>query len=875
MLDNNKRKELLSKARQSGFPGSILDVFTAYEQGRDLIAEYQQEQRVKQAQQMSDFVASQTLQPTSPLPQQQPQQQLPSSPPIVQANVPVQMPEQQQPLVDSSRSTNVGIVPNQTGSYKGEAIFAKGGFKKDPPNQGLSSMGAENRLYTYKNDPNWFDSRSNYSDDSRYSDQIRRAVYSGNYGYNPVTGVLEKLPINQRTSISSETKRRLAEGENKQAYQKSIVDAGLNPETFGKMTADEEKALEDRRMKDYIIKGHELAINNPAFKTAAYFTPVGMAVGAVEGAVNFAPDLGEFALNPSWSGAGKVGMDALMSAPLAGKIFKPQINRAKSFLNEVKGEVTQGRANRAAIEEGNTWLKNWIEHPSTQAKIDADMNAAYNFRDVSGTPGRLINLIKEQSKTFKPSSKEYGLASQLFNGPMHQGNFGVSYMHNVSPATRELYKRGVYRPFDEYGSFISRNPKIPQGFRASTTVHEGTHDWVPAEALKKSGQRNIILKNLDPKSKENFLKWEELTKEGKDPFKFMSMEDAYSGYLADPTEVHARIMELRKAHEIKPGEIITSERANDILQQVKAGNTKIDPAFAVTIDKQDPKKLAELFNRLWVAAPATGVGIGIQNAMDKKAKGGFKTDPPKDYPKATPPPAWMPIHTVNPVEVKANRFNYNIDPSKYPDLGLNQPLPNFRPIRKSTLEEEIYWNQVPDFYKKWGKDDITENVLEFLDPTGILSHDDARRAYESWKASGREKPTSSEALDMFGAVPGLGRIGKVRYVQEAVKPITRYIPWQQILNALDFGQDITENKNIDIRIPEDKKYDLPSFEDVEVDTNKNAEKTSKEGTPERKPVKVKFATGGFKEEDRKIKKDKKKKMGGAKCYTCRGLKRRV
>lgn len=132
MLDNNKRKELLSKARQAGFPGSILDVFSAYEQGRDLIAEYQQEKKMKQAQQMSDFVASQTLQQPQMQQPQQAQQQLPSSPPVVQANVPVQMPEQQQPLVDSSRSTNVGIVPNQTGSYKGEAIFAKGGFKKDP-----------------------------------------------------------------------------------------------------------------------------------------------------------------------------------------------------------------------------------------------------------------------------------------------------------------------------------------------------------------------------------------------------------------------------------------------------------------------------------------------------------------------------------------------------------------------------------------------------------------------------------------------------------------------------------------------------------------------------------------------------------------------
>ena len=48
MLDNQTRRELLSKARQTGFPGSILDVFAAYEQGKDLIGEFQQQQSQQQ-----------------------------------------------------------------------------------------------------------------------------------------------------------------------------------------------------------------------------------------------------------------------------------------------------------------------------------------------------------------------------------------------------------------------------------------------------------------------------------------------------------------------------------------------------------------------------------------------------------------------------------------------------------------------------------------------------------------------------------------------------------------------------------------------------------------------------------------------------------
>lgn len=142
-MTNEQRRELLYKARNSGYPGSILDVFAAYSQGRDLIGEYEQEQRMQQVQQMSDFVASQTMQPNSPIPQQEPQQmQAPQSqPPSVSANVPLEIPQQQSSLVDSSKSTNVGLVPGQTGAYKGEAIFAKGGFKKkDPPSYTLPTL---------------------------------------------------------------------------------------------------------------------------------------------------------------------------------------------------------------------------------------------------------------------------------------------------------------------------------------------------------------------------------------------------------------------------------------------------------------------------------------------------------------------------------------------------------------------------------------------------------------------------------------------------------------------------------------------------------------------------------------------------------------
>ena len=49
-MDNITRKHLLAKHRQSGFPGSILDVFKAYDQGIDLIGQFEQQNNIQTAQ---------------------------------------------------------------------------------------------------------------------------------------------------------------------------------------------------------------------------------------------------------------------------------------------------------------------------------------------------------------------------------------------------------------------------------------------------------------------------------------------------------------------------------------------------------------------------------------------------------------------------------------------------------------------------------------------------------------------------------------------------------------------------------------------------------------------------------------------------------
>lgn len=305
-----------------------------------------------------------------------------------------------------------------------------------------------------------------------------------------------------------------------------------------------------------------------------------------------------------------------------------------SLFSQVKGELLQGSRNRKAIAEGNEWLSNWINHPTTQGKIDADMGneinqfIKYYAGDDLDKQIEVLNLMKNQSKNFKPNSKEYPLFRQIIDNidqyygqkiePIHDGNWGVSYQHGIHPVTRQGFEWGTKTPHDRYGSWISRTVDLPQAKRSSTAVHEGTHDWVSDLALTHSGLRNKMFANMNPTIKADYIQWKNLRSQGIDPETVMGKQRAYMAYLGNPTEQHARIMELRKGLGLKPNEVVTPDYAKEIGDWIDSGGSGIDPRFLDVIDR-DPKKLANLFNELWVAVPAVGVGAA---ALQQEKKGG-------------------------------------------------------------------------------------------------------------------------------------------------------------------------------------------------------------------------------------------------------------
>jgi len=138
---------------------------------------------------------------------------------------------------------------------------------------------------------------------------------------------------------------------------------------------------------------------------------------------------------------------------------------------------------------------------------------------------------------------------------------------------------------------------------------------------------------------------------------------------------------------------------------------------------------------------------------------------------------------------------------------LNNPNITRVPVIKAAPKKEVGNHWVKNVQ---APDSFSENVLEFVDPTGYLSYDDAARADSSFKASGRKYPTLNESLDMFGALPAMGKIKYIRALPTGLKKSISYgyFPLQQLINAFDSSKDIIDDNfgDVDIKTVPSKVY---------------------------------------------------------------------
>jgi len=310
------------------------------------------------------------------------------------------------------------------------------------------------------------------------------------------------------------------------------------------------------------------------------------------------------------------------------------ITSGRSYLEQKAGEKLAGAENRKAIAEGNKWFEDWANHPETERKIRQQIIDQKTFGknnpeifDRINTPETMGNY--EYLTTYKPGATEYPLADQWkdliktilgkneYRTPMiHGDNSGVSYRHGLSPWTSNTTSMDYYTPGDRLsgpGTWISRDPLMNQAGRKSVTIHENTHDWLRKDPLTRLGYKDEIESHLSQEAMDASTKWIE---SGYDTNK------NYLGYLADPTEVHARIMQARHHFGLTPTDKVTSEMAESMLKAIKQGKTPINKQFADIFSS--PKGAAQLFNKLPAIAPvAVGVGAAATTLPKEQKNGGW------------------------------------------------------------------------------------------------------------------------------------------------------------------------------------------------------------------------------------------------------------
>ena len=429
----------------------------------------------------------------------------------------------------------------------------------------------------------------------------------------------------------------------------------------------------------YNVEDYKMGIQEPGAPNDVTSDPISMAIlGTAIGGIGLGAR-GVRALATDF--AGNLASEATMGAAdltkggfkIGENLFKnikPSkiINNLKStnsLIGEVTGELLHGNKNRKAIQEGNEWFTNWITHPKTQAKIETSINNTIDLRNKyynediakhvkdlnNGTISQIqfdnrinninldynhqigqLTLFRDQAKNFKDYSQEYPLTNQFKENfleyfgkgeqNIHLGNAGISNTHRRSPFGTLL---DMPKNLRESGNWISR--KYPNfSKKAGTAIHENTHGWVTQFGINNTGQNNLVLNSMPKEVKDNYLKWKVLSNE--EAAKQLGKENAFKGYIANPTEMHARTMELRKAFDLTPDDVIDEPTATEMMKFMKS-NPNIITGQEEYLDTfgRDPKKMASLFNNLWVAAPAA-IGASMYNAPStqieqKQANGGY------------------------------------------------------------------------------------------------------------------------------------------------------------------------------------------------------------------------------------------------------------
>ena len=632
-MDNATRRQLLQRHRQSGFPGSILDVYRAYDQGIDLIGQFEQQNNIQVAR--TPEQQQQGLRPAHQAGDINRSMVFPDVPPNtpfntvgMKAPINIQKFDEQGHLVKSYENVPPGIQSLPTGPQRGTVIETPAQMQTG----GIRKAQAGLPLTLGQTSPDWEAAGPGLRIDGQ------------TYQNSQLTGAT-RVPLNPETGDQLPIMLPAAEVVGRRDYNDSITEAvsRTNSGLLGSQTSAQDYA----QMENAVRSGINTAGNNMLAAAGdvlsspqryAVNAPLAYAMGKTPNLSMFPSGDRNLGINqpnafPSetlgvTNSIGAFAVDALTDPTVIagiGALGKVGVSRAKGLLRNAAGDVNQNLLSRSlpsAIEQtpqrqaarSQEWMQNWFNSPETQRRIDKLVpENAQMSSSTQGVRGHMkgfehdITLIDDETR---------GLLNTE-NTKMGRSNPGYSSVH--------------YPQHRSEGSVAFPNQTVLDPKRinnlGSSTIHELTHSVAPSEFINAATTSTTLGRtSTSPGVKGTDIFRRHLTPQAK------SAEDLYqqgirktgwadAGYMSDPTEQHARIMQLRHMGNLKPGQQVTASTIENLrnqnLRALGSGKEVVEDQFFDIYSS--PARMADMFNNLPGLAPiaggalATGTGIGLLN----------------------------------------------------------------------------------------------------------------------------------------------------------------------------------------------------------------------------------------------------------------------
>ena len=609
-MNNQIRRQLLERHKASGFPGSIMDVFSAYNQGIDLIADFQQQQQQQ--------IRQQQLQQLQQAQQAQQQEQQ-----VVVAETPEEQAEGLRPYHAAGNTNQTMVFPN----IPANTPFNTVGMKAPINIEKYNNQG--HLIESFKNVPPGIQSLPTGSQEGIVIETPANMKTGGRRKYQPGGEITTLQPRRTPTptldlGIRPETMDRYAAPQSR--YTDPLVREQTEQAAFNKALFDATNRWSDPNQRAAMTSGRATPVSvaetvTPGGDlTALIQSGVDLAQGNyVQGGVGAGLALGSIFLPGTIRMPGR-GVAADVVTRNIDELIPSNTPNIPSFGNRIKSlEEGIGIVQNAA-KDADTWNANWFSHPETRRRIDALIPENVTMENSSQSARSFINQQPPPLEIL--SSEDFLKLDELSIDPTTFN--GVSFRHfpsqRVDPTLTHMAGKDILNPYTLLKNSKNLYPNNLYNDAISTGIHEGSHGRVPKEFIdyienstaEIPGQKwtNIFRGDLTEDASTDLIGYS----------RTWDMNNYYKGYLANPTEQYARIQELRHLGNLQPGQIVTPQMIGELRNKNTLAGDLIDDKFFDIY--QTPEGLARLFNTLpAVGAVGGAAAIGMQGAKPEQREG--------------------------------------------------------------------------------------------------------------------------------------------------------------------------------------------------------------------------------------------------------------